>query len=57
MARIRAMVSTKPYYKHVIEPYFAIDTHRPDAADLEQVLKSKKKICINYYFFVLRSIN
>jgi hypothetical protein len=55
MAQIRAMVSTKPYYKHVIEPYFAIDTHRPDAADLEQVLKSKKNI--NYYFFVLRLIN
>ena len=41
MAEIRTMISTKPYAKHVVDRYFAIDTHRPDAVDYEQV-------CLNY---------
>jgi len=37
MAEIRAMISTKPYSKHVIQPYFTIDTNHPDAVDIERV--------------------
>lgn len=37
LARIRAMIATKPYAKHIIEPYFTVDTQHPDAADVEQV--------------------
>lgn len=37
MTEIRTMISTKPYAKHVADRYFAIDTHRPDAVDYEQV--------------------
>jgi hypothetical protein len=39
MAEIRAMISTKPYSKHIIEPYFTIDTNHPDGVDFEQVFK------------------
>jgi hypothetical protein len=39
MAQIRAMISTKPYCKHVIEPYFAIDTLHPEIIDFEQVFE------------------
>ncbi|UJR31332.1 hypothetical protein I4U23_018830 [Adineta vaga] len=44
MATIRAMIATKPYFKHVIEPYFTIDTLRPDAADIEQIDHLKQTI-------------
>lgn len=37
MATIRAMISTKLYCKHVIEPYFTIDTLHPETEDCEQV--------------------
>jgi hypothetical protein len=39
MAEIRTMISTKPYAKHVIEPYFTIDTNCPDAVDVEKVFR------------------
>jgi len=51
MTEIRAMISTKPYSKHVVGPYFTIDTNQPDAFDLEQVNKSNKNILINSCFF------
>lgn len=41
MAEIRAMISTKPYSKHVIEPYFTIDTNQSDTFDFEQVISIK----------------
>jgi hypothetical protein len=44
MAKIDAMISTKPYYKHVIKPFFTIDTQHPDAVDFEQVFRAKKNM-------------
>lgn len=37
MTEIRTMISTKAYAKHVVEPYFTIDTNHSDAFDFEQV--------------------
>lgn len=31
------MIASKPYAKHIIEPYFAIDTVHPDVEDFQQV--------------------
>ena len=31
------MISTKHYAKHLIEPYFSLETNHPDATDFEQV--------------------
>jgi hypothetical protein len=42
MAKINALISTKPYYKHVIKPFFTIDTQHPDAVDFEQVFQEMK---------------
>ena len=42
MAKINALISTKPYYKHVIKPFFTIDTQHPDAVDFEQVFQGMK---------------
>ncbi|CAF4392980.1 unnamed protein product, partial [Adineta steineri] len=44
LAKIRAMISTKPYCKHVIEPYFTVDTHHPDTTDYEQIDQLKQLI-------------
>jgi hypothetical protein len=38
------MISTKPYAKHIIEPYFAIDTNHSDAVDVEQVIQCNKDL-------------
>ena len=35
MTEIRTMIATKPYAKHVIGTYFALDTNRLDAVDFE----------------------
>lgn len=37
MAEIRTMIATKPYCRHVVEPYITIDTLHPDTVDYEQV--------------------
>ena len=57
MAEIRAMISTKSYCKHVIEPYFSIDTQNPDSLDYEQVLDPNKKKCCKNSYYIFRSIN
>ncbi|CAF1470691.1 unnamed protein product [Adineta ricciae] len=44
MSTIRAMIATKPYAKHVIEPYFTVDTLRSDAADVEQIEQLRQLI-------------
>ncbi|CAM4871739.1 unnamed protein product [Rotaria socialis] len=44
MAQIRAMISTKPYCKHIVEPYFTIDTQYPDTVDHEQIEQLKQLI-------------
>ncbi|CAF2734105.1 unnamed protein product [Rotaria sp. Silwood2] len=44
MAEIRAMISTKPYCRHVIEPYFTIDTQHPENLDFEQIDELKRLI-------------
>ncbi|CAF0968340.1 unnamed protein product [Adineta steineri] len=44
LAKIRAMISTKPYCKHVVEPYFTVDTHHPDTTDYEQIDQLKQLI-------------
>jgi hypothetical protein len=38
------MISTKPYAKHIIEPYFALDITHSDAADIEQVIQGNKTL-------------
>jgi hypothetical protein len=37
MAKIRTMIANKPYCKHIIDPFFTIDTVNPDAEDFQQV--------------------
>jgi hypothetical protein len=45
------MISKKPYAKHIIKPYFALDTNHSDAADVEQVIQYNKKSFITLFFF------
>ena len=51
------MISMKHYAKHIIEPYFALDTNHTDALDFEQVFMSLHSNSHSLFIVSPRSIN
>lgn len=45
------MISTKHYARHIIEPYFALETNHPDTIDFEQVCFIHFNSRFNLYIF------